>query len=100
LKQIADAAHEHGIKAIGATLNPCGGSGHYSEQGEQTRAAVNNWIRTSGTFDGVVDFDKITRDSQNPAHFNPAYDSGDHLHPNDAGYQAMGAGIDLSLFAK
>jgi lysophospholipase L1-like esterase len=100
LKQIADAAHEHGIKAIGATLTPYGGAGYYSDKGEQVREDVNNWIRTSGTFDGVVDFDQITRDPANPTHFNPAYDSGDHLHPGDAGYKAMGDGIDLKLFAK
>ena len=62
------------------------------------REDVNNWIRTSGVFDGVVDFDQITRDPANPNKFNPAYDSGDHLHPNDAGYKAMAEGIDLSLF--
>jgi lysophospholipase L1-like esterase len=100
LKQIADTAHEHGIKAIGATLTPYGGANYWSEKGEQVREAVNNWIRTSGTFDGVVDFDKITQDPANPTWFNPPYDSGDHLHPKDAGYQAMGSGIDLSLFAK
>ena len=100
LKQIADAAHEHGIKAFGATLTPYGGANYYSEKGEQVREAVNDWIRNSGTFDGVVDFDQITRDPANPTHFNAAYDSGDHLHPNDAGYKAMGGGIDLKLFAK
>jgi lysophospholipase L1-like esterase len=100
LKQIAEAAHEHGIKAIGATLTPYGGANYYSEKGEQVREAVNDWIRTSGTFDGVVDFDQITRDPQKPTWFNPAYDSGDHLHPGDEGYKAMGAGIDLKLFAK
>jgi len=100
LKQIADAAHEHGIKAIGATLTPYEGAGYFSEKGEQVREDVNNWIRTSGTFDGVVDFDQITRDPQKTTTFNPAYDSGDHLHPGDAGYKAMGDGIDLSLFKK
>ena len=100
LKQIADAAHEHGIKAIGATLTPYGGAGYWSDKGEQVREAVNNWIRTSGTFDGVVDFDKITQDPANPTHFNADFDSGDHLHPKDAGYQAMGSGIDLSIFGK
>jgi lysophospholipase L1-like esterase len=100
LKQIADAAHEHGIKAFGATITPYGGAGYSSDKGEQIREDVNNWIRTSGTFDGVVDFDKITQDPANPTHFNAAYDSGDHLHPNDAGYKAMGEGIDLQLFAK
>ena len=98
LKQIADAAHEHGIKAIGATLTPYGGAGYYSDKGEKTREDINNWIRQSGTFDGVVDFDHATGDPQNPTHFNPLYDSGDHLHPNDAGYKAMGESIDLQLF--
>ena len=100
LKQIADDAHEHGIKAIGATLTPYGGAGHYSDKGEQIREAVNDWIRTSGTFDGVIDFDKATQDPANPTHFNPAYDSGDHLHPKDAGYKAMADSIDLTLFGK
>jgi lysophospholipase L1-like esterase len=100
LKQIADQAHQHGLKIIGATLTPYGGAGYYSDAGEQVREAVNDWIRTSGVFDGVIDFDKITRDPQNPKAFNPLYDSSDHLHPSDAGYQAMGEGIDLTLFAK
>jgi lysophospholipase L1-like esterase len=100
LKQIADAAHEHGIKAFGATLTPYGGANYYCDKGEQVREDVNNWIRTSGTFDGVIDFDQITRDPQKPTWFNPAYDSGDHLHPGDEGYKAMGAGIDLKLFGK
>jgi lysophospholipase L1-like esterase len=100
LKQIADQAHQHGIKIIGATLTPYGGAGYSSDTGELVREAVNDWIRISGTFDGVIDFDKITRDPQNPKQFNSAYDSGDHLHPKDDGYKAMGEGIDLTLFAK
>ncbi len=100
LKQIADAAHEHGIKAIGATLTPYGGAGYYSDKGEHVREAVNDWIRSSGTFDGVADFDKATQDTANPTHFNPAYDSDDHLHPKDEGYKAMAGAIDLSLFGK
>lgn len=100
LKQIADAAHEHGIKAIGATLTPYGGAGYSSEKGEQIREAVNDWIRHSGTFDGVADFEKATQDAQNPTHFAAFADSGDHLHPNDAGYKAMGESIDLTLFAR
>ena len=100
LRQLADAAHQHGIKIFGATLTPWGGAGYSSDKGEQIREAVNDWIRLSGVFDGVVDFDKITQDPANPKKFNPAYDSGDHLHPNDAGYKAMADGIDLTLFAK
>jgi lysophospholipase L1-like esterase len=98
IKQIADAAHQHGLKIFGATLTPYGGAGYSSAVGEQVRTDVNNWIRNSGVFDGVIDFDRITGDSQNPGRYNPAYDSGDHLHPSDAGYKAMGDGIDLKLF--
>jgi lysophospholipase L1-like esterase len=98
LKQIADAAHEHGIKAFGATLTPYQGANYFSAAGETAREAINNWIRDSGVFDGVIDFDQITRDPANPTQFNPMYDSGDHLHPSDAGYKAMGDGIDLKLF--
>jgi lysophospholipase L1-like esterase len=98
LKEVADSAHEHEMKVFGATLTPYGGAGYYSSLGEQVRESVNAWIRRSAAFDGVIDFDKITRDPNNPNRFNPAYDSGDHLHPNDAGYKAMGDGIDLMLF--
>ncbi len=98
LTQIADRAHEHGIKVFAATLTPYGGAGYHSDKGEQVRKDYNNWMRTSGVFDGVIDFDKITGDPSNPDRFNPAYDSGDHLHPADAGYKAMGDGIDLKLF--
>jgi lysophospholipase L1-like esterase len=100
LQQLADAAHQHGMKAIGATITPYGGAGYSSVKGEEVREAINNWIRSSGVFDGVADFDKATQDPQNPTHINPLYDSGDHLHPNDAGYQAMGQSIDLALFAR
>jgi lysophospholipase L1-like esterase len=64
------------------------------------RRAVNEWIRTSGAFDGVIDFEAATRDPSQPGRFLPAYDSGDHLHPSDAGYRAMGEFIDLSLFRR
>jgi len=98
LKQMAESAHEHGIKVIGATLTPYQGAGYYSNVGEQVREAVNEWIRTSSVFDAVADFDKATRDPANPKQFDSKYDSGDHLHPNDAGYQAMANAIDLKLF--
>jgi lysophospholipase L1-like esterase len=100
LQQIASAAHEHGIKVYGATLTPYAGAGYFSDKGEQLREDVNRWIRESGTFDGVIDFDKITGDAQNPTRFDPKCDSGDHLHPGDEGYKAMGDGIDLHLFEK
>jgi lysophospholipase L1-like esterase len=98
LTQLADRAHEHGIKVYAATLTPYGGAGYWSEKGEQVRKDYNNWMRTSGIFDGVIDFAQITADPANPDRFNPAYDSGDHLHPNDAGYNAMGSAIELKLF--
>ncbi|MHB1673496.1 MAG: SGNH/GDSL hydrolase family protein [Acidobacteriaceae bacterium] len=100
IAQIATQAHQHGIQVIGATLTPYQGCGYYSDAGNQVRNAVNAWIRTSPIFDGVADFDKAVRDPQNPQHFAAQYDSGDHLHPKDAGYQAMAGAIDLSLFTK
>jgi lysophospholipase L1-like esterase len=98
LAQMATSAHEHGIKVIGATLAPYKGAKYESEKGEQIRQAVNSWIRTARIFDGVIDFDRITRDPNNPSAYLPTVDSGDHLHPNDAGYKTMGDAIDLSLF--
>jgi len=100
MMRIVDASHEHGIKVFGATLTPYAGAGYYSDKGEQMRQEVNRWIRESGTFDGVIDFDKITQDPENPSHFSSKCDSGDHLHPADGGYKTMGEGIDLSLFSK
>jgi lysophospholipase L1-like esterase len=98
LSQLIARAHEHGIKVFGATLTPYQGAGYYTDRGEQIREAVNSWIRTSGAFDGVIDFDKATSDPAHPLVFLPAYDSGDHLHPKDSGYAAMANSIDLSLF--
>jgi len=101
LQQIIERAHEKGLTVIGCTLTPFAvakSPGYYSPEKDAKRHAVNDWIRTSGKFDAVVDFDKTTQDPQNPSQFLPAYDSGDHLHPGDAGYKAMGAAIDLSLF--
>ncbi len=99
LSQLAERAHEHGLRAFGATLTPFEGSGeYYSAASEAKRQAVNAWIRTGGAFDGVIDFDAATRDPDHPARFLPAYDSGDHLHPGDAGYRAMAQSINLALF--
>lgn len=98
LGQIADRAHAHGIKVIGATLTPYRGAGYFSPEGEALRQAENDFIRHSGKFDGVIDFDKITQDAARPGTLQFAYDSGDHLHPKDAGYKAMGEAIDMSLF--
>jgi lysophospholipase L1-like esterase len=97
-KQLIERAHAHGIKIIGATLTPYDGAGYFTQEGEGKRQALNDWIRTSGAYDGVIDFDKITRDPAAPTKFAPAFDSGDHLHPGDAGYKAMGDAVDLALF--
>lgn len=98
LSQLAVRAHEQGIKVLGATITPYQGAAYATETGEQIREAVNTWIRTSGVFDGVVDFDKATRDPAHPLAFASQYDSGDHLHPKDEGYAAMADSIDLNLF--
>jgi lysophospholipase L1-like esterase len=100
-QQIIDAAHASGLKIIGATLTPFWGSEYYTEQGEQFEAArqkVNAWIRERGQFDAVVDFDKATGNPAQPDRFLPAYDSGDHLHPNAAGYKSMAGAINLRWF--
>lgn len=99
-RQLITRAHERGVKIIGATLTPAGPRASFTPALEARRAAVNTFVRTSGEFDGVIDFDAITRDPANPLQFLPRYDSGDHLHPGDAGYKAMGEAIDLSLFAR
>jgi lysophospholipase L1-like esterase len=101
LQQIIERAHEKGLVVIGCTLTPFAPAkipGYFSPEKDAKRHAVNDWIRTSGKFDGIVDFDKATQDPQNPGQFLPAYDSGDHLHPGDVGYKAMGEAVDLSLF--
>ncbi len=96
--QIIARAHELGLTIYGATLTPFEGARYYTEAGETKRAAVNAWIRSSGAYDGVIDFDSVTRDPDHPGRFLPAFDCGDHLHPNDAGYRAMGEAIKLELF--
>ncbi|MFD7712990.1 SGNH/GDSL hydrolase family protein [Streptomyces sp. NPDC059785] len=94
-REIVRQAHAHGIKVIGSTLTPFKGWQVYDETLEATRLAVNDYIRTSGLFDEVVDFDRAVRDPADPLRILPAYDMGDHLHPNDAGYAAMAAAVDL-----
>jgi lysophospholipase L1-like esterase len=99
-EQIILRAHANGIRVIGATITPDGGSTYYhpTPDSEADRQALNQWIRTPGHFDAVVDFDKAVRDPDHPDQLLSAYDSGDHLHPSPAGYRAMAAAIPLSFF--
>ena len=104
-KQLIERAHLRAIKVIGSPLTPfenalAGGpnQGYFTPEKEAKRLAVNNWIRTSGAFDGLIDFDRVVADPAHPSTIAAAYDSGDHLHPNDAGYKAMGEAVDLKLF--
>jgi lysophospholipase L1-like esterase len=96
-KQLIAQAHARGVRIFGATLPPFQGAGYYTPAGEATREAVDTWIRTSRAFDGVVDFDAVMRNPADPLRLKPAYDSGDHLHPNDAGYQAMADAVNLQM---
>ena len=103
-RQLIAQAHNRGIRIIGATLTPFEGamSGtpmekYYNTDKDALRKALNTWIRTSGAFDAVIDFDAITRDPSHPLRFRPAYDSGDHLHPSDAGSRAMADAVDLKI---
>jgi lysophospholipase L1-like esterase len=97
LQQIIERAHQHGIKVFGATLTPYEGADYYSDDGEATRQAVNHWIRTSGAFDGVFDFDAAVRDPNHSSQFREGYHSGDHLHPSATGYKAMADAVDLTM---
>jgi lysophospholipase L1-like esterase len=97
-KQIIARAHARGIRIFGATILPYQGFGGWTATGEAKREAVNQWIRTSGAFDGVIDFESALRDPANPSRLKPEYDSGDHLHPGTAGHEAMGNAVDLALF--
>lgn len=96
--QIAARAHARGLKIYVGTLTPMRGAMYFTEDKESQRLAVNDWIRKTTLFDGVIDFEAAVRDPAASDRFNPRYDSGDHLHPNDAGYKAMGEAIDLATF--
>ena len=104
-KQLIERAHLHSIKVIGCPLTPFENAfagtpwnEYYTAEKEAKRAAVNAWIRQSGAFDEVIDFARVLADPVHPTAMKAAYDSGDHLHPNDAGYRAMGESVDLRLF--
>jgi lysophospholipase L1-like esterase len=95
LEQIAIRAHARGLNVYCGTLTPFGNSANFSQEGEAMRLAINAWIRSSNAFDGVIDFDRATQDPAHPAVFALSMDSGDHLHPGDAGYKAMADSINL-----
>jgi len=94
-ERIIALAHAAGLKIFGATLTPFEGARYWTPAAEAKRDAVNNWIRSSGAFDGVIDFAAVVADPRDPDRLDPRFDSGDHLHPNAAGYQAMASSIYL-----
>ena len=99
-RQLIARAHQAGLRAYGATILPFQGDtfGFYSPENERKRQELNAWIRRGREYDGVIDFDAVMRDPAQPLRLNPAYDSGDHLHPNDAGMAAMAAAVPLRFF--
>ncbi|HEY2457851.1 MAG TPA: GDSL-type esterase/lipase family protein, partial [Candidatus Acidoferrum sp.] len=99
-EQIIVRARSRKIRVYGATITPFGASFYATPEAERARESVNDWIRTSGWFDAVLDFDRTTRDPNNLQNLLPSFDSGDHLHPGDVGYKAIADSIDMSLFQK
>ncbi len=98
-QRLITVAGSRGVRVIGATLQPHEGAGFYSDEGNRLRGAVNDWIRWSGAFDDVADYDQVLLDPRHPGRLRPDYDSGDHLHPNDAGYAAIAGSVDLAALA-
>lgn len=97
-RQIAARARTNGVRVYGATLLPCGGSFYFSPALEASRQRVNDWVRSAGVFDAVLDFDATARDAERPTQLGQAFDSDDHLHPNAHGYELLAESIDLSRF--
>ncbi|MFC3096518.1 SGNH/GDSL hydrolase family protein [Alteraurantiacibacter palmitatis] len=100
LDQLVTRAHFHGLRIAGATVLPTKGLFFYSAEGEAMRQQVNEWIRASGRFDAVIDFDAATRDPVDPLRLNPVFNPGDHVHPNNEGNRAMAEAIDLGIFGR
>ena len=100
LESLADEARTKGVTAFIGTIMPFEAAfpPYYSLEGEEIRQTVNTWIRDNDAFDGVIDFEAAVRDPEHPTRILAAFDSGDHLHPNDAGYQAMADAVPLSIF--
>ena len=99
-RQIVERAHARGLEVYGGTITPFGGSFYDGPERQAARDTVNLWIRTGGAYDAVIDFDAAVRDPADPRRLLPALDTGDHLHPNEAGYRAMADAIDLALFTR
>ncbi len=97
-RSLIDRAHAHGLKVYGATIAPYGGAGYWTAEGEADRQQINTWIRASGAFDGVLDFDAAWRDPAKPTQIKDGWHAGDHLHGSDAGYQVLADSINLGLF--
>ena len=98
-RQIVDRAHIRGLKIYGATLLPFEGAAYFTPEGEKNRQQINAWLRSKDSFfDGLIDFDKVMADPAHPTKMLPEQQSGDWLHPNDAGYKIMGEAVDLKLF--
>jgi lysophospholipase L1-like esterase len=96
-EQIIARAHEHGIRVIGATLTPYKGASYAAPAGEEVRQGLNNWIKTGGAFDAVIDFAPAVADAADPLTFDKRFNDRDHLHPNDAGYKAMADAVSLPV---
>ena len=99
-KEFINKAHANNILVYGATILPFGGSQYDSLVNEQARQMINDWIRTSGELDAVIDFDAAMRSNENPTKLQSIYDSGDHLHPNAEAYKRMAEIVNLHLFTK
>jgi lysophospholipase L1-like esterase len=99
-EQLIARAHAAGVKIFGGTLTPFQGSQHWTAAGEAKRDQINAWIRTSGAFDGVIDFARVLAAPGDPKRLNPRYDDGDHLHSDQAGYQAMANAINLAMLLR
>ncbi|MFE5186419.1 SGNH/GDSL hydrolase family protein [Streptomyces sp. NPDC056628] len=95
LRALAERGHAHGLRMLAATILPCEGEARCTPAVDAERARINDWIRGAGVFDGVLDFDAVVRDPEHPSRMLPAYDSGDHLHPGDAGLAALAGSVDL-----
>jgi lysophospholipase L1-like esterase len=97
-QKLVASAHRRGIKAIGMTILPFEGANYHTDAGEAMRVRVNDWIRTSGTFDAVVDMEKFVADPANPKRLDPALQRGDNLHPDGRGQTRIGEAIPLDIF--